>query len=244
LDDASLFELVCSSTHHFLKELLRLLEQDDDFSDTFLEKTKSNGRSISVKIHSTAPTPFSRVKEDAISPTLELYLPLLGKDTKIKDITMSCGRDLPSAISGISEFDPLKSRNAEKDILPRVKDLPRPGLALSRGPIYIRLIESLDTESFDLEGNPPVVELLQDYIFKHANNRYAMDFTLWAKAHRLGQGVSVLRVSSSSSQYCMSPLVIVSLLVGNLGFTQVGEPVAAGSKLVWFFRREKPFLLL
>jgi len=244
IDDGTLSDLVCSSTHHFLKELLRLLEDDDEFSENFLEKTKVNGRRISVNIHSISSIPFSRLKEDAVSPTLELFLPMIGRNTVIKEITSSCGKDLPSALRGLSELDPLKSWSTDKGFLPRVKDLPRPGLALSRGPIFIRINESLDKERFEIEGNPPVVELIQDYIFKHANNRYGMDFTLWSKSLRLGQGVSILQVANSNSHQCLSPMVVISLLEGSLGFTRIGEPVATASKLIWFFQREKPFLIL
>lgn len=247
VDDAALVDLVCSSTHNLFKELLRLLEADDDFSEIFLEKTKSSGRRISVQVHPVAEEPFCRINEDAVCPTLELYLPVVKRTADVANIPISCGQDLLAAFSGQNGRDPLEKYSGDKAFLPRLKDLPRPALALSQGPIYIRIIETIidgNKESFDIEGYPPVITLINQYIFKHSNHPYHMNLTIWSREHRLGKGVSVLRVMDSDTHFHTSPLVVVGLLEGSLGFTRVGEPVAVGTKLVWLFQREKPLLQL
>jgi len=251
LEDEVLVDLVCSSTHNLLATLLQLLDDDESFGEAFIELTKPRGRTISICLHPTSAVPFTRVREDAVSPTLELYLPqLTGKELEIvlKDMPKSCGKDLTQVLKGLSEFDPLRSTEVVGGpLLPQVKDLPRPAMALSRGPLYIRIFEDMGASrstGFRVEGYPPVVNLLQEYIWKHASNHYAMDFTCWARPHRLARDVKVLRISSSSSDHSMTALSIVGLLEGTLGFQRVGEPLALGTDLIWLFQRAEAFTVL
>jgi hypothetical protein len=191
--------------------------------------------------------PFSRFKQDSTWPTLELYLPssLEGNGMGVETIVQRCGTDLLEAFTGLSPFDPLNSKAEDRDFLPLVKDLPRPELALNQGPIYVRLIETLsdgNKGAFEVDGPPDVLELLRDYICKHARDRYnSTSFYHWLRPHRLGEAVSVLRITDS--QFSVSSLIIPCLLESNLGFKSVGDPVATNGKVIWLFRRDKPFKL-
>jgi len=248
LGNKDLVVFVCDSTHNFFKELLHLLEENEEFSDVFLEKTERN-RAISVRFHPIAENPFTRFNGDLADPILELHLPRVGKTTNTPTLTNSCGQDLIAAVTGTSTLDPINNYSEEdlKGFLPKLKDLPRPALALGQGPIYIRLKESIDGEGYTVEGYPPVLELISEYIDKYtnrwANNRYQMALTSCSWSGKGGYLV-VDGFGRSITQVRISPLVIVGLLEGNLGFTRVGEPVAVGSNLVWLFERDDAIMRL
>jgi hypothetical protein len=239
---------VCLCTSDFLARLRSTIENDDAFSEVFIEKTKKRNRLISVLPRNDGgKEPFTRLKADTAYPTLELYLPTPMEPSwaEISTISQTCGNDLEETFVGLSSFDPLKCEQPLPDggdFLPLVKDLPRPEIALNQGPIYFRIIESLpdgNKSAFDLEGPPDVVELMRDYLCKHAKGGNSTSFYHWLRPHRFGEDVCVLRITDN--QCSLSALIITSLLECNLGFDQVGEPFSAGGKIIWLFRREKPF---
>ena len=244
LDDTALIDFICTSTNNLLKEIIRLLNEDSQFQDIFLEKLKHNGRKMMIFVKTEIQDPFTRFKENAIVPTLELYIPIPKNGTDLNTVASLCGGELPSSIVGLSDLDPLKhnQRSDSEDYLPRVKDLPRPGFLCNQGPIYIRIIETIG-ESFNVEGNPAVVELIYEYILLHKTP----GLRLTLNRDDGGKSVSFLTVTnlqSFANRVCKSPLTVVNLLENSLGFTRIGEPLAVQKELVWLFQRPKPFRFL
>jgi hypothetical protein len=245
VDDAALLDYVCTATLHLL-DLLQVRLEDERVSEPFIEGTMREGRMISILQHPNQTVPFTRLRNDAVFPSFELHLPRLLDKESAQAVPPECGLDLNDTLVHFNIKDPRSyPHRSEDDFLPDHRELPRPALAVNKGPIYVRIIEILSEPSsgFVVEGPHPIIDTLQDYLFHHANHPSHHDFSLSLIKHRLGEGVYALRISNSSSQYFVSPLVIIALLENELGFQRVGDPVAVGGKLVWMFQRAKPFRL-
>jgi hypothetical protein len=127
-------------------------------------------------------------------------------------------------------------------ILPLPSNLPRPSLLLSTPPLHVRLIEnfSKNSQSFRLEGFPPIIDLIESYLTKHATESYRLE--LYKTAVMWGENLSCL-ICQSSGAYS-SALVVSVLLENSLGFDRIGMPIAVGNEIVSLFRRDEELLVL
>lgn len=249
LDHEVLVPNVADAITIFVQKLIALLEADpDDFVDHFLEKTQQK-RLMVIHVHpqKTGAVPFTRFTEQG---AIALYLPRVRGGYAPNS---SFGHDIQEALHGVSFADPRASMDtataeggeefvdiggtktwAAKIVFPEVSQIPRPETLLKQTPLYLRLTENGNT--FELEGHQPTVDLVHDYLTRHAREP-GRQLDIWKKKLTWGVSLSALAVTDHRRDFICSALVVVALLEGTLGYERVGDPVNGR----WLFRRASDF---
>jgi hypothetical protein len=253
LDHDVLVPNIADAITIFLHKLLVLLrENQGEFYERFSYKTQ-NRRKIVAKPHpvKAGAVTFTRITDQGV---VELYLPRVRGGYAPNS---SFGHDLEESLDGLSFADPQANLAmageedneeyvdiggtktwAAKVVFPDVSQLPRPENLLKQTPLYLRLMES--GNKFTLEGHQPTVDLVYEYLKKHARDPLApnsRELSISRRKLTWGTSLSCLAVSDERLDYSCSALVVVALLEGTLGYERIGD-VNNGT---WLFRRATDF---
>ncbi len=250
LDNDVLVPNIADAITIFLQKLTALLKLNpNEILERFLEKT-GNRRKITAKPHpaKAGAVTFTRFTSHGV---VELYLPRVRGGYAPNS---SFGHDIEEALDGLSFADPRANLSmtgeeqdeeyvdiggtktwASKVVFPEVSQIPRPENLFKQTPLYLRLIES--GSSFTLEGHQATVDLVYEYLLKHAREPRSRDLSIYRRKLTWGSSMSCLRVEEGRHDYTCTGLVVVALLEGTLGFERVGD-VNNGT---WLFRRATDF---
>lgn len=254
----------------FLNKLHKLLEDESTgFADKFLDKTEK-ARKILVQTHTDAKaikvfTRFTdqgviqiylpRVRDGYSGAGLanfgaDIEVALEGKEKNPADpiskrtfVDATPGAATASVLEPNDDFVDVRNKGgAAKPLFPTpfptIDMIPRPDTLLRQAPYH--LIMRGGAENISLEGHPPSVELVKDYLTTHVRTQGELEIFMPNAAFGVAVGqLSVAWARRYGGRPEISKTLVIALVENVLGFERVAD--AAGQDGVWVWRREAPF---
>ncbi|EJD38372.1 hypothetical protein AURDEDRAFT_172614 [Auricularia subglabra TFB-10046 SS5] len=247
-----------------------LEDEGTGFADKFLDRTERAHRiEVKTHPDAKAPTPFVRYGAESSGGVVQLFVPrvragysgagltafgadlvvaLDGSDKNPADpASKTAFVDVPSKpknghaiaeVDGFVEIGAKPAASNEPTPFPTLDSIPRPDTLLRQAPYS--LIMRGGADSISVEGHPPSVELIRDYLTHHSRAANELDIGMLNAAW--GVAVSQLQIGWSrryAGRPELSKTIVISLVENVLGFERVAD--VTGEHGYFYWKRERPF---